>query len=278
MAFNWTCPHCGTTQTVVSDKTDLNTHSISLSDQHEGPLLIQDYSIGCSNPNCLRTTIRIKIANGKYNGNRYVFFTDAISIFDQQVYPLGASKPQPDYIPLPIREDYFEACLIRDFSPKASATLIRRCLQGMIRDFAKIAKARLIDEITALRAAVDAGTADRAISMESVDAIDKVRGIGNIGAHMEKDIDLIVEVDPGEAQALIELVEMLFAEWYGARDRRQARLAHIEMIAAAKKEAKSLPGPNALAALLPPSALATQPASASDILLGLGDATKGGQS
>ena len=29
-------------------------------------------------------------------------------------------------------------------------------------------------------------------------AIDAVRSIGNIGAHMEKDINLIVDVDPEE--------------------------------------------------------------------------------
>ncbi|BBB07946.1 hypothetical protein [Sphingopyxis sp. EG6] len=84
------------------------------------------------------------------------------------------------------------------------------------------------------------GTADRAISEESVQAIDHVRGIGNIGAHMEKDIDQIIDVDPGEAQALIGLVEMLFDEWYGARARRAARLADIGLIADQKAAQKKL--------------------------------------
>ncbi len=52
---------------------------------------------------------------------------------------------------------------------------------------------------------------------------------------MEKDIDLIVEVDPGEAQALIGLAEKLFEEWYVARHNRQQRLARIAAIAAEKK-------------------------------------------
>jgi hypothetical protein len=76
-----------------------------------------------------------------------------------------------------------------------------------------------------------------------VDAIDHVRGVGNIGAHMEKEIDLIVPVDPGEAQALIELIEMLFDEWYGARERRKNRLARIESIAVEKKDLKAAPKP-----------------------------------
>lgn len=108
----------------------------------------------------------------------------------------------------------------------------------MIRDFAGIAKKTLNDEITALKAAVDDGSADRAISPETVEAIDHVRGVGNIGAHMEKEIDLIIPVDRGEAQALIELVEMLFDEWHGARQRRKERFAKIANIAGEKKAIK----------------------------------------
>ena len=92
------------------------------------------------------------------------------------------AKVFPDYVPAAIRADYLEACLVRDLSPKASATLSRRCLQGMIRDFWGIKKARLIDEIEALKDKTDELTWE---------AIDSVRSIGNIGAHMQKDIDLI---------------------------------------------------------------------------------------
>ena len=234
MAFNWTCPHCNTRQTVTDPRYDVRYNYIGV---EGGNLALEQTAYACANPDCEKTSVRVRIGVRK-NVNGNVRLDPAGVIFSQMVIPQGSAKPQPDYIPEPIREDYYEACLIRDFSPKASATLIRRCLQGMIRDFAKIAKPTLAKEIEALREAVDDGTADRAISSESVDAIDQVRGIGNIGAHMEKDIDLIIEVDPGEAQALIELVEMLFEEWYGSRHRRQARLEHIASIAKAKKEAK----------------------------------------
>ncbi len=209
--------------------------SIGLKGQSEGNLVVQDHSIGCVNQRCKKTTIHIKIAEGRYLSSTYRFDSGGTVVFDQCVYPQGLSKPQPDYIPKQIREDYYESCLIRELSPKAAATLTRRCLQGMIRDFTGISKSRLIDEIKALRSAIDDGTADRAISVESVDAIDRVRSIGNIGAHMEKDIDLIVPVEPGEAQALIELVEMLFDEWYGAREKRKARFARIDDIAGDKQ-------------------------------------------
>lgn len=143
--------------------------------------------------------------------------------------PRSAARSYPDYVPQPIRDDYEEACLIRDLSPKASATLSRRCLQGMIRDFFGVSKARLIDEIEAIRDKTDTATWE---------AIDAVRKIGNIGAHMEKDINVIVDVDPDEAQILIELVETLIKDWYIARHERQERLKAIKRISDAKSAAK----------------------------------------
>jgi hypothetical protein len=76
----------------------------------------------------------------------------------------------------------------------------------------------------------------RQVSQESVEAIDSVRSIGNIGAHFERDIDLIIDVEPDEAQALISLLELLFQEWYVARYERTARLSAVKGIAAKKSE------------------------------------------
>jgi hypothetical protein len=39
------------------------------------------------------------------------------------------------------------------------------------------------------------------------DATEAVRKLGNIGAHMEKDINVTVDVDPNEASLLTGLVE-----------------------------------------------------------------------
>jgi hypothetical protein len=77
------------------------------------------------------------------------------------------------------------------------------------------------------------------VTHESVDAIDHVRSIGNIGAHMEKDINLIIDIDSNEAQVLIELVEMLFDEWYVARYNRGRRLEALKGIAGTKKELRN---------------------------------------
>jgi hypothetical protein len=155
------------------------------------------------------------------------------------LFPFGMAKPQRAFVPEVIAEDYYEASKIKDPSPKAAATLARRCLQGMIRDFAGIPKPTLYKEIEASKTAIADGTADRSISEESVEAIDAIRSIGNIGAHMEKDVNHIVSVDADEVAVLLELIEQLFEDWYGARDARQKRLAKVKAVASDKKEAKS---------------------------------------
>jgi hypothetical protein len=239
-AVNWTCPYCNKPQIVTAVNRDHGSGAIRVGNSSDGKLGYSIWSIACLNDQCLRTSSHLSIYGADYDefGN-FKGLNQKIVRFGEQILPRGNAKPLPEYIPEPLREDYEEACLIRDLSPKASATLIRRCLQGMIRDFAGISKNRLVDEIDALRSAVHEGTADRSITPESVEAIDHVRDIGNIGAHMEKDIDHIVPVDPGEAQALIELVEMLFEEWYVARDKRKQQLAKIAAIAGEKKAIKS---------------------------------------
>lgn len=242
MAFNWTCPFCDRAQTVTDDQLAFEGVGLPLKDSKYGWIGAQLAAIACANPDCKEVTIRVEVntlrespAAINYNkrGNYSNFANEPF--LSAQILPDSSYKPQPVYIPGPIREDYYEACLIRTRSPKASATLSRRCLQGMIRDFCGISKARLIDEIRDLKAQVDNGTAPPGVTIETIDAIDSVRSVGNIGAHMEKDINVIVEVDENEAKLLIELIELLFEDWYVARNSRKERLAKVTALSGAKK-------------------------------------------
>lgn len=67
------------------------------------------------------------------------------------------------------------------------------------------------------------------------EAIDAVRKIGNIGAHMEKDVELMVDVDPGEAEKLLKVIELLFKNWYIAEHENQQLYAEIAQIAEDKE-------------------------------------------
>jgi hypothetical protein len=233
---NWTCSFCNRPQTIVEGQRHFSGHSIRLKEtKFEGELGIEILATACSNPGCGEVTLRAEFGTGVIGGGRFA----VMNKIDRYVLrPQSAAKPQPDYVPAAIRADYAEACLVKDLSPKASATLARRCLQGMIRDFCGISKSRLFDEIKELRKQIDGGTADRSITHESVNAIDAIRTVGNIGAHMEKDVGLIVDIDPDEAKLLIELIEMLFEEWYIERHDRRLRLERIAALSEAKKGLK----------------------------------------
>ena len=238
---HWTCPYCGMTQTVTDRKLSRGTLTFDIVDPRDGPFGITVEAVGCSNSDCKKVTISAFVDAITVDG----LFPRRRAISEHRLQPQSYARSLPDFIPAPLRRDYEEACLIADLSPKASATLSRRCLQGMIRDFCCISKRTLFAEITELKKQLDDGTAPRGISDESIEAISAIRTLGNIGAHMEKDISVIVDVDPEEAKVLLELVEMLFDEWYIARDNRAERLRKVTAIAEAKEAAKRLPLPDA---------------------------------
>ena len=157
-------------------------------------------------PNCHKVSIDIVGVGSQ--------FPDRIMHFN----PISLAKAYPDYIPQTIRSDYEEAHAILNLSPKASATLSRRCLQGMIRDFWGISKARLVDEIDALKDLVDPSTKK---------VLDALRKLGNIGAHPEKDVNLIVDIEPNEAHMLLKFIELLMQKWYIERHDNEQLLQDI---------------------------------------------------
>ena len=55
---------------------------------------------------------------------------------------------------------------------------------------------------------------------------------------MEKDVNLIIEIDPNEADLLISLIEILIKDWYINRHERQKQLKKIAEIGKQKKSKK----------------------------------------
>lgn len=234
---NWQCPYCGFHQAVVKERRDSPQAMVHAAGSVHGKVVLEGEAVVCSNAKCRQLTFRASLykATNRISDGRHIV-GDLIE--EWALLPASSARPQPEYILAAIRKDYEEACRIRDLSPKASATMARRCLQGMIRDFCGITRKRLIEEINALRTGVEQGKAPAGVQPDTIDAIDHVRSIGNIGAHMEADINVIVDVDPDEAQHLIRLLELLFDEWYVARHVRGERLKAIGLVAAEKKAAK----------------------------------------
>ncbi len=222
--WNFTCPFCSKPTTITEPNHFEHLKAVYIADHDLGQVGIFVEGITCPNQECNKLWLRFELC--KLRENQHGDLTKSTVIKHRQILPESEAKVLPDYIPQPIQQDYYEACLIRDLSPKSSATLARRCLQGMIRDFWGVSKARLKDEIDALQEKVDADTWQ---------SIEVVRNVGNIGAHMEKDINVIVDVEPEEAQLLIGLIEQLVDDWYVTRESRKKRAEDLKKLVEAKE-------------------------------------------
>ncbi len=226
--FSWECPHCKRITTIDKHNIHISNNFLqSLNVEDRSGINVQTKNIICPNYQCKDVSVYVSIYKAKEeykNGCYHIINEDFI--FGDRYFPNKGVKEYPEYIPEVIRRDYKEACLISSLSPKASATLSRRCLQGIIRDFWKVKPDNLIKEIEQIKNQVDSQT---------FEAIDAVRKIGNIGAHMEKDINVIIDVDENEAELLINLLDILLQNWYIDRHEKEERLKQIKEIAEKKK-------------------------------------------
>ena len=152
------------------------------------------------------------------------------------VRPKGISRsPIPKEIPEKYAEDYKEACLVLLDSSKASAALSRRCLQNLLREVAKVKSSNLSNEIQEV---IDAGKLPSYLS-ESIDAI---RNIGNFAAHPNKSDKAgeIIDVEPGEAEWSLEVIEGLFDFYFvqPAKMKTRKEALNKKLEAAGKPEMK----------------------------------------
>ncbi|MBC3230741.1 DUF4145 domain-containing protein [Serratia fonticola] len=226
---SWNCPFCGqiaTPNAIIAASDRL----LFKQDTKYGKVQLRTSIALCPNEECKEIMVQASLSEIELQN---IGWAEKKELERWKLRPQAAVKVFPDYVPKAIINDYKEAALICNLSPKASATLSRRCLQGMIRDFWGVKPGRLIDEVNAIEEKVDHGTWQ---------AIDSIRSIGNIGAHMEKDINLIVDVEPEEAELLIELIEVLIKDWYVEREERNRRTRKIFELAEAKQaERKAKP-------------------------------------
>lgn len=187
-------------------------------------------------PNCWNTTLEVSTVGGSLKNKSFAFPTQAV-------------KQYPDYIPEQIRTDYTEAFLTAKISPKASATLSRRCLQGILRDYWKITP-QFWDSHIELKREVRLKESSKANLWQEIKAVEQLGGvpapiiaafrqlkdIGNIGAHPEIDTSLIVDVEPGEAEALVSLIDLIIRQTYIQRNTDEELLRQVEGIALRKAE------------------------------------------
>jgi hypothetical protein len=136
------------------------------------------------------------------------------------IYPQEAPRTVSDEdIPENVRNDFNEAAAVLPASPKASAALSRRLLQHILRDEVKVKAQDLSRE-------VDEFLSRPGIPTNIRDAIDAVRDFGNFASHPNRDKHTgeIWDVEPGEADWSLDLLELLFDFAYI----QPARTAHMK--------------------------------------------------
>lgn len=148
-------------------------------------------------PSCHKAILRLKKSIG------------SMSPSYSMIYPKSyLRKPAPIVVPEELQEDFNEAVAVLESSPKASAALSRRCLQGLLRqqgytqhDLAK---------------AIDALLESNSLPKSLARNVDAVRNIGNFAAHPMKDKNsgAIVAVEPHEADWNLDVLEGLFDFYY----------------------------------------------------------------
>jgi hypothetical protein len=225
------CPYCGH-HYASRGRASFSKHETDISNCYQAvPFVVETHTEICANPECLKPAVYVAVWIPGPNTPRYNQF---LSCPDSQILlPLKRILPEPggklfENVPPHVWKDYHEACGIRELSPRASATLARRCLQNMIRDFWGISKSTLMEEINAVGEIPG-------VTEQTLSALISLKDLGNIGAQPEHDINIIVDIEPAEAELMIRVIGMLFAAWYDARAAEEKNLKEIQALNARKQ-------------------------------------------
>ena len=153
------------------------------------------------------------------------------------VVPRGAARPPaPPEVPADIASDFNEACLVLVDSPKASAALSRRCLQHALRE-------RNVSTAENLGKAIEDALATH-LPLHIGDNLDAIRNIGNFAAHPQKSerSGEILDVEPGEAEWNLDVLESLFDHYYVQPTKSAARREALDKkLAEARKKPMKRP-------------------------------------
>lgn len=129
-------------------------------------------------------------------------------------YPRSPLRPVPEEVRVEdksVAGDYEEASLILTLSPKASAALGRRCLQAVL------AKKAIVNPKASLNDQIDEALSSKTNPLPGYIGknLDAIRHYGNFSAHpMFTNVGEIVEVEPGEAEWTLEILDDLFDHYY----------------------------------------------------------------
>jgi hypothetical protein len=225
------CPSCGYPYKVV-DKTNF-TSAIHKRDTFG----IFSHIYKCTNIECNKIEAFVeagfddRLTTPNFQSQSFLFKE---IVFSQRIFPQD-SGGKPEFrvaeVPEAVFQDYDEACKIVQISPRASATLARRCIQNMIRIRFGINGTSLENEIKALQRIKEP------VRQEIIDALHHARNLGNIGAHPSKEVKIVIDISEEEAGQIISAIEVVLDDWFLEPARRDQRIKALKQIKD-KKDAK----------------------------------------
>jgi len=204
------CPHCGTgVQFRKSDSQELPWISCKSTDKSE--VVDEVHLIVSKCPICKKLIVLMNARDPQTN-----------TLQEIMAWPLWSSRPPiPANVPESIREDYEEAARVLPFSAKASAALSRRCLQHILIEAGKAKSDILEKQIDEVRPILPRDLGDN---------LHYVRKISNFAAHPEKNkaTGIIIDVEPGEAEWNLDVIDGLFGYFYERPAREQKRRSDFD--------------------------------------------------
>lgn len=204
------CPHCN-----IGIHLELEIQKAFQTEQpvetETGYELIQGFC-----PECKRPIVLMRYGQYKWVDNE----GEITNIqWEEIIYPRYFARSIDPSVPNKYQEAYNEANSVLALSPKASAALSRRLLQNILWDEYNLKRRNLDTEIAEFIQLPN-------IPAEITEAVDAVRNVGNFAAHPIKYTNTgeIVDVEPGEAEWLLEVLEALldfaFVQPGRARERK----------------------------------------------------------
>lgn len=215
--YLWHCPFCNKEQTVTDQGRQVSFGDLTI-DNADGPRRLVVKFVVCPEPACRKFSLHASLHNLEHSGGRS--YTGK-HLKTWALIPPSRALSFPVSIPQQILQDYQEACLTLELSPKSAAALARRCLSAMLRDFWQVQPGRLVDEFRQIKGVADPLTWE---------TIESVRNVGSIGARFESEGAELLDTEPPEAKLLIGLIETLIQDWYVIREERRKRLHEMKQI------------------------------------------------
>lgn len=225
------CPHC---QAEISDKQ----HTFALGEDQDGTWQIA--SSRCTACN------RLIVSLVEGGGTSY------------PVRPVSSCRPRlPEDVPQEFAAEYHSACQILPHSPEASAAVSRRLLHGFLARQTAAGQGPLDEQIRTLSVSSD-------LPPYLKDALLALAGVARLDPGSPKTLhpEMLMEVEPGEPEWLLDVLQPLFELYFVQPARLRRRQNALE------ERIGPLPEPPAVPAPQPLGGVAVEAAQQRDTALG----------